>query len=57
MLATVFLQTTPLSGAIQELSVDILKQFVAAPKRRGNLISELGETTDVGNDAQFMVFL
>jgi len=42
---------------IQELSVDILKQTIAAAKRSENLISELGETADLGNDAQFMVFM
>jgi len=34
-----------------------LKLTIAAAKRSGNLILELGETTDLGNDAQFMVFL
>jgi len=42
---------------IQELSVDILKQIIAAAKRSGNLIAELGETTGFGNNAQFTVFV
>jgi len=41
---------------IQGLSIDILKQIIAAAKCSGNLISKLAETTDFGNDAQFMVF-
>ena len=35
----------------------ILKLTIAAAKRSGNLNSELGETTALGNDAQFMVFV
>ena len=46
-----------ISWRIQELSVDFLKQIIAAAKRSGNLISELAETTDFGYDAQFMVFV
>ena len=42
---------------IQELPVDTLKQINAAAKRSGNLNSKLGETTALGNDTQFMVFL
>jgi len=42
---------------IQELSIDILKQTIAAAKQSENLNSELGENTDLGNDAQFIVFV
>jgi len=53
-----FCQTTPsIKWRIQELPVDILKQTIAAAKRSGSLILELGETTDLENDAQFTVFL
>jgi len=50
----VFLNNT-IKWRIQELSVGILKQIIAAAKRSGNLI--LGKTTDLGNDAQFIVFV
>jgi len=56
-LAVVPLSNKTIKLRIPELSVDILKQIIAAAKRSRNLISELGETTDLGNDAQFMVFV
>jgi len=34
-----------------------LQQTFAAAKCSGNLILELGEATDLGNDAQFIVFV
>ena len=40
-----------------ELSVDILQETIAAVKRRGNFSLQLDETTDIGNDAQLMVFV
>jgi len=44
---------------IQELSVDILmKQTIAAAKWKSYFRAwELGETTDLGSDAEFMVFV
>jgi len=56
-LAMVRLWNNIIKWRIQEISVHILKRIIAAAKRSGNLISELGETTDLGNDAQFMVFV
>jgi len=50
-LGMVLLSNNTIKWRIQELSVDILKQTVAAAKRSGNLILEFGETTDLGNDA------
>jgi len=35
----------------------ILKLTIAAAKRSGNLNSELGETTALGNDVQFIMFV
>ena len=67
MLTMFFLQTTyvnyvfspnnTIKWRIQKLSVDILKQTIVAAKRSGNLNSELGDTTALENDAQFMVFV
>ena len=53
----VFSSNNTIKWRTQELSVDILKQTIAAAKRSGDLISELGETTDLGHDPQFMVFV
>jgi len=55
-LAMVPLSDCTIKWRIQELSVDILKQIIVAAKRR-NLILELDENTDLGNDAQFIVFV
>jgi len=55
-LAMVPLSNNTIKLRIQELSIDILKQFAAA-KRSGNLILQLGEITDFGNDAQFIAFM
>jgi len=33
------------------------EKIIAAAKRSGNLNSELGEATDLGNDAQFVLFV
>ena len=51
------LSNNTIKQRIRQLSVDILKQTIAAAKLSGNLILELGEITDLGNDAQFMVFM
>jgi len=51
------LSNNTIKGRIQELSVDVLKQTVSASKRSGNRISELDEITDLGNDAQFTLFV
>jgi len=56
-LAMVPLSNNIIKWRIQELSINILKQTSAAAKRSGNLISELGKTKDLWNDAQFMVFM
>ena len=42
---------------IEELSVDILQQTIAAVTLSGKFSLQLGETTDIGNDAQLMVFV
>ena len=56
-LATVlFLSNNTIKWRIQELPVDIPEQTIAAANRSGNLISEFGETTDLENDAKFIVF-
>ena len=52
-----FLSNNTIKLRIQELSIDILKQTIAAAKQSENLNSELGETTDLGNDAQFIVVM
>jgi len=51
------LSNNTIKWRIHELSVDILKQTTVVAKRSENLILELVETTDLGNDAQFMVFI
>jgi len=56
-LAMVRLSNDSIKWRIQELSVDILKQTTAAAKRSENLILELDEIADLGNDAQFMAFM
>jgi len=57
-LATVlFLSNNTIKWRIQELSVDIPKQTIAAAKRCGNLILEFGVTTDLESDAKFIVFV
>jgi len=53
----VFSPNNTIKWRIQKLSVDILKQTIVAAKRSGNLNSELGDTTALENDAQFMVFV
>ena len=53
----VFSLNNTISWRIQELPVDVLKCIIAAAKQSGNFTSKLGETTDLGNDAQFMVFV
>ena len=40
-----------------KLSVDILQQTIAAAKRSGKFSLQLDETTDIGNNAQLMVFV
>ena len=50
-----FLQTSPSIGASKDFQ-SIFWNKNAAAKRNGNLVSELVETTDFGNDAQFIVF-
>ena len=56
-LAMFFSISNAIQWRIKELSVDILKQTIAVAKRSGSLISEVGKTADLGNDAQFMVFV
>ena len=42
---------------IQEISEDVLQQTIASVKRSGKLNLQFDETTDIGNDAQLMVFV
>ncbi|XP_076810248.1 zinc finger BED domain-containing protein 5-like [Clavelina lepadiformis] len=41
----------------QELSEDVLQQTIASVKQSGKFSLQLDETTDIGNDAQLMVFV
>ena len=42
---------------IQELSDDVLQQTIASVKRSTKFSLQLDETTNIGNDAQFIVFM
>ena len=42
---------------IEELSVDILQQTIAAVNQSEKFNLQLDETTDIGNDAQIMMFV
>ena len=48
--------TVKLKRRVEELSADILQQTVAV-KRSGKFSLQSDETTDGGNNAQFMVFV
>ena len=55
-LATVSLSNDTIKRRIEEISEDVLQQIIASVKRSGKLSLQLDETTDIGNDAQLMVF-
>ena len=55
-LAMVPLSNDTIKRCIQEISEDILQQTIASVKRSGKFSLQLDETTDIGNDAQLMVF-
>ena len=55
-LALVPLLENTIKGRIEELSVDILQQTIAAVKRSEKLSLHLDETTDIGNNTLLMVF-
>ena len=56
-LAMVPLSNDTIKRRIQELAVDILQQTIAAVKRSTMFSLQFDETTDIGNDAQLMVFV
>ena len=56
-LAMVPLSDNTIKRRIEELSVDILQQTIAAVKQSEKFSLQLDETTDIGNDAQLMVFV
>ena len=56
-LAMVPLSDNTIKRRIEELSADILQQTIAAVKRSKNFSLQLDETTDIGSDAQLMVFV
>ena len=56
-LAMVPLSDNTIKRRIEELSVDILQQTIAAVKRSKNFSLQLDETTDIGSDAQLMIFV
>ena len=56
-LAMVPLSNDTIKRRIQEMSEDFLQQIIASVKRSGKFSLQLDETTDIGNDAQLMVFM
>ena len=56
-LAVVSLSNHTIKQPIQELPDDILQQTIASVQHSGKFCLQLGETTDIGNNAQFMVFV
>jgi len=56
-LAVVLLSNNIIKLRIKNFRFDILEQTTAAARRSENLILDLGETADLGNDAQLMVFV
>ena len=56
-LAMVPLSKNTIKQLIQELSDNVLQQTIASVKRSRKFDLQLDETTDIGNDAQFIVFL
>ena len=56
-LAMVPLSDNTIKRRIEELSVDILQQTIVAVEQSGKFSLQLDETTDIGNDAQLMVFV
>ena len=56
-LAVVPLSNNTIKRGIQELSEDVLQQTIASVKRSAKFNLQLHETTDIGSDAQLMVFV
>ena len=56
-LAMVPLSSDTIKRRIQEISEDVLQQTIASVKRRGKFSLQLDETTDIGKEAQLMVFV
>ena len=56
-LAMVPLSNVIIKQRIQEFTESILKQTIASVKLSGKFSLQLHETTDIGNDAQVMVFV
>ena len=56
-LAMIPLSNNTIKRRIQEISADILRQTIAAVKQSGKFSLQLDESTDIGNDAQLMVFV
>ena len=56
-LAMVPLSNDTIKRRIQELSEDVLQQTIASVQRSGKFSLQLDETTNIGNDVQFMVFV
>ena len=56
-LAVVPLSNDTIKRRIQELSDNVLQQTIASVKRSGKFSLQQDETTDIGNDAQLMVFV
>ena len=56
-LAMIPLSNDTIKRRIQEISEDALQQIIASVKRSGKFSLQLDETTDIGNDAQLMVFV
>ena len=55
-LAIVPLSNDAIKRRIQEISEDVLQQTIASVKGSGKFSLQLDETTDIGNDAQLMMF-
>ena len=53
----VSLSNSTVKRRIQEISVDVLQQTIDAVKLSGIFSLKLDEATDIGNDAQLMVFV
>lgn len=51
------LSNNTIERRIHEISASVLEQTIAAVKRSGIFSLQLDETTDIGNNAQLMVFV
>ena len=56
-LVIVPLSNDTIKWRIQEISEDVLQQTIASIKRSGKFSLQLDKTIDIGNDAQFMMFV